>query len=103
MIAAARGNVANADREVATGTAVVSMLAAMLFGLINSMATYLQNIGLKPELIQSLPYAVTILGFVVVTIVRDKRESERKRKLFSNISAKGYNNELTDKEMKSGM
>jgi len=102
-IAAGRGYVANAARVVAGGTAVGSIFAAMLFGLMDAMATYLQNIGLKPELIQSLPYAVTILGFVVVTIVRDKRESERKRKLFSNISAKGYNNELTDKEMKSGM
>jgi len=47
------------------------------------MATYLQNIGLMPELIQALPYAVTILGFVVVTFVRDRREAERKRKLFA--------------------
>jgi simple sugar transport system permease protein len=82
-IAAGRGYVANAAQVVAGGTAVGSIFAAMLFGLTDAMATYLQNIGLMPELIQALPYAVTILGFVVVTFVRDRREAERKRKLFA--------------------
>ncbi len=87
-IAAGRGYVANAAQVVAGGTAVGSIFAAMLFGLTDAMATYLQNIGLMPELIQALPYAVTILGFVVVTWVRDKRENERKRKLFAGAATK---------------
>ncbi|HBE47036.1 conserved membrane hypothetical protein [uncultured spirochete] len=85
-IAAGRGYVANAAQVVAGGTAVGSIFAAMLFGLTDAMATYLQNIGLMPELIQALPYAVTILGFVVVTFVRDRREAERKRKLFAGTA-----------------
>lgn len=85
-IAAGRGYVANAAQVVAGGTAVGSIFAAMLFGLTDAMATYLQNIGLMPELIQALPYAVTILGFVVVTFVRDRREAERKRKLFAGAA-----------------
>jgi len=76
-IAAGRGYVANAAQVVAGGTAVGSIFSAMLFGLMDAMATYLQNIGLMPELIQALPYAVTMLGFVVVTFVRDRREAER--------------------------
>lgn len=87
-IAAGRGYVANAAQVVAGGTAVGSIFAAMLFGLTDAMATYLQNIGLMPELIQALPYAVTILGFVAVTWVRDRRENERKRKLFAGTTAK---------------
>jgi len=87
-IAAGRGYVANAAQVVAGGTAVGSIFAALLFGLTDAMATYLQNIGMMPELIQALPYAVTILGFVVVTWVRDRRENERKRKLFANVATK---------------
>lgn len=87
-IAAGRGYVANAAQVVAGGTAVGSIFAALLFGLTDAMATYLQNIGMMPELIQALPYAVTILGFVVVTWVRDRRENERKRKLFAGVAAK---------------
>lgn len=82
-IAAGRGYVANAAQVVAGGTAVGSIFAAMLFGLMDAMATFLQNVGMPPELIQALPYAVTILGFVVVTFIRDRREAERKRRLFS--------------------
>ena len=87
-IAAGRGYVANAAQVVAGGTAVGSIFAAMLFGLMDAMATYLQNIGLMPELIQALPYAVTIIGFVVVTFVRDRREAERKRRLFAGGAIK---------------
>ncbi len=90
-IAAGRGYVANAAQVVAGGTAVGSIFAAMLFGLMDAMATYLQNIGLMPELIQALPYAVTILGFVVVTFVRDRREAERKRRLFASSTMKKEN------------
>jgi len=90
-IAAGRGYVANAAQVVAGGTAVGSIFAAMLFGLMDAMATYLQNIGRMPELIQALPSAVTILGFVVVTFVRDRREAERKRRLFASSTMKKEN------------
>ncbi len=88
-IAAGRGYVANAAQVVAGGTAVGSIFAAMLFGLMDAMATFLQNVGMPPELIQALPYAVTILGFVVVTFIRDQREAERKRRLFSKGGSGG--------------
>jgi simple sugar transport system permease protein len=81
-IAAGRGYVANAAQVVAGGTAVGSIFAALIFGLTDAMATYLQNIGLPPELIQALPYFVTILGFIVVTLIRDRREALRKLRLF---------------------
>ncbi len=99
-IAAGRGYVANAAQVVAGGTAVGSIFAALLFGLTDAMATYLQNIGLMPELIQALPYAVTILGFVVVTWVRDRRENERKRKLFANAATKSAAPQGTAKKEK---
>ncbi len=81
-IAAGRGYVANAAQVVAGGTAVGSIFASLIFGLADAMATYLQNYGLPPELIQALPYLVTILGFIVVTLIRDRREALRKRRLF---------------------
>lgn len=82
-IAAGRGYVANAAQVVAGGTAVGSIFAALIFGLTDALATFLQNVGLPPELIQALPYAVTILGFIVVTLIRDRREAARKRALFA--------------------
>lgn len=82
-ISAGRGYVANAAQVVAGGTAVGSIFAALIFGVTDAMATFLQNIGLPPELIQALPYAVTIIGFIVVTLVRDRREAARKLKLFT--------------------
>jgi ABC-type uncharacterized transport system permease subunit len=82
-IAAGRGYVANAAVVVAGGTAVGAIFASLVFGLTDALATFLQNVGLPPELIQALPYAVTILGFIVVTVVRDRREARRKRALFA--------------------
>jgi len=88
-IAAGRGYVANAAQVVAGGTAVGAIFASLIFGLTDAMATYLQNVGLPPELIQALPYFVTILGFIVVTLIRDRRESIRKKKLFEGKLPKG--------------
>jgi simple sugar transport system permease protein len=82
-ISAGRGYVANAAQVVAGGTAIGSIFAALMFGIADAMATFLQNVGLPPELIQALPYAVTIVGFIVVTFFRDRREAVRKLKLFS--------------------
>ena len=82
-ISAGRGYVANAAQVVAGGTAVGSIFAALVFGVTDALATFLQNRGLPPELIQALPYAVTILGFIVVTLIRDRREAARKLKLFA--------------------
>jgi simple sugar transport system permease protein len=86
-IAAGRGYVANAAQVVAGGTAVGAIFASLIFGLTDALATFLQNIGLPPELIQALPYAMTILGFVVVTLVRDRREALRKLRLFTGSGA----------------
>lgn len=88
-IAAGRGYVANAAQVVAGGTAVGAIFASLIFGLTDALATYLQNIGLPPELIQALPYFVTILGFVVVTLIRDRKEAIRKKKLFEGTGPRG--------------
>ncbi len=87
-IAAGRGYVANAAQVVAGGTAVGSIFAALIFGLTDALATFQQTVGLPPELIQALPYAVTIVGFIVVTLVRDRREAARKRSLYSGRTGK---------------
>ena len=88
-IAAGRGYVANAAQVVAGGTAIGAIFASLIFGLTDAMATYLQNFGLPPELIQALPYFVTILGFIVVTLIRDRREALRKKQLFEGKLPRG--------------
>ncbi len=87
-ISAGRGYVANAAQVVAGGTAVGAIFASLIFGITDALATFLQNIGLPPELIQALPYAVTLAGFVIVTLSRDRREAARKRALFSSAAAR---------------
>ena len=89
-IAAGRGYVANAAQVVAGGTAIGSIFAALIFGMTDALATFLQNVGLPPELIQALPYAMTILGFIVVTLIRDRKEALRKLRLFekSDVAAR---------------
>ena len=90
-ISAGRGYVANAAQVVAGGTAIGAIFASLIFGLTDAMATYLQNVGLPPELIQALPYFVTILGFIVVTLIRDRREAIRKKRLFEGkIDKSGF-------------
>ncbi|MEI6876687.1 MAG: ABC transporter permease [Spirochaetota bacterium] len=86
-ISAGRGYVANAAQVVAGGTAVGAIFASLIFGLTDALATFLQNIGMPPELIQALPYAVTLLGFVLVTLSRDRREAARKRTLAASEAA----------------
>ncbi|MFZ4615185.1 MAG: ABC transporter permease [Rectinemataceae bacterium] len=86
-IAAGRGYVANAAQVVAGGTAIGAIFASLIFGLTDALATFLQNLGLPPELIQALPYAMTILGFIVVTLLRDRSEAIRKKKLFAEADA----------------
>ena len=88
-ISAGRGYVANAAQVVAGGTAVGAIFASLIFGLTDALATFLQNVGMPPELIQALPYAVTIIGFIVVTLSRDRREAARKRALFSPTAGTG--------------
>ena len=94
-ISAGRGYVANAAQVVAGGTAIGSIFASLIFGITDAMATYLQNIGLPPELIQALPYFVTILGFIVVTLIRDRRESVRKLRLFEGRATREKLNPAT--------
>jgi simple sugar transport system permease protein len=90
-ISAGRGYVANAAQVVAGGTAIGAIFASLIFGLTDAMATYLQNVGLPPELIQALPYFVTILGFIVVTLIRDRRAAIRKKRLFEGkIDKSGF-------------
>jgi simple sugar transport system permease protein len=87
-LSAGRGYVANAAQVVAGGTAVGAIFASLIFGLTDALATFLQNIGMPPELIQALPYAVTLLGFILVTLSRDRREAARKRALFGSAPSK---------------
>ncbi len=86
-IAAGRGYVANAAQVVAGGTAVGAIFASLVFGLMDALATFLQNVGMPPEFIQSLPYLATIVGFIVVTLARDRREAARKRALAAQTAA----------------
>lgn len=75
-----RGYIALAAREIAGNTGVGSLFASLLFGASDTLANYFQKLKVPVELVQMLPYIITIIGFIVLSIVHDKKEKARKQK-----------------------
>lgn len=76
-----RGYIALAARAIANNTAVGAFLASFLFGSAESLSNYLQKYSIPIEIVRMLPYIVTILGFIVMSMVERKRELNRKRRI----------------------
>ena len=50
------------------------MLASLAFGAADSLANNLQALRLPSEFVQSIPYAVTIVGLVIYSASKKRRE-----------------------------
>ncbi len=77
---AGRGYIALAARAIAGNTAVGSLLASLLFGTAETLSNHLQAFNVPVEFVHMTPYAITIIGFVVISIVNDKKEERRKKR-----------------------
>ena len=71
---AGRGFIALAAQQLGQGTVVGSMLASLAFGAADSLAYNLQALRLPSEFVQSIPYAVTIVGLVIYSASKKRRE-----------------------------
>jgi simple sugar transport system permease protein len=68
------------------GRPIISWLACLLFGLIDSIGSRLQAYGLPAQFILMLPY-VTTIGILVLSMWRRMRKNSR---LSSSLAAPGH-------------
>lgn len=76
---AGRGFIALAAQQLGQGTTIGTMTATLVFGMADSLANNLQAMQMPSEFVQSIPYAATILGLVVFSIMKQRRELRRIR------------------------
>ncbi len=80
---AGRGFIAVAAATLGGNLPLGTFLASLFFGFVNSIAIYIAAINIPSELIQLIPYAVTIIALAVYSV----RAARRKRKRVDAESA----------------
>jgi len=75
---AGRGFIGIAATNLAEGNVLVSVLASIFFGFTDQLAITLQTLNLRPQLLQMIPYLSTVLGLVIISIIRQNRENKRR-------------------------
>ncbi|MCT4595258.1 MAG: ABC transporter permease [Anaeromicrobium sp.] len=80
---AGRGYIALAARAIAGNTSIGALLASLLFGFADTLSNYLQAFKIPVEFIHMTPYIMTIVGFIVISIVNSKKEINRKKKMMN--------------------
>lgn len=56
-----------------------AFLASLLFGFAESLSMVLQSLKIPVEFVQMMPYLITILGLIVFSIIREKKEEKEKK------------------------
>lgn len=74
---AGRGFIALAAQQLGQGTASGTLCATLVFGMADSLANNLQAMQMPSEAVQSIPYITTILGLVVFSVMKQRREIRR--------------------------
>ena len=70
---AGRGMIGVSAMNVANASPVGSALFAMLFGISDTTANYMQILGFQPQLIAAFPYAVTIVLMALLAYIQHRR------------------------------
>lgn len=78
---AGRGFIALAADAMGNSTPLGAALSAMLFAVAEALSYSLQITTISPELVQMLPYLVTILGLVIYSIKRSSSERKKREQL----------------------
>lgn len=76
---AGRGFIALAAQQLGQGTTIGTMSATLIFGMADSLANNLQAMQMPSEFVQSIPYAATILGLVIFSVMKQRKELRRIR------------------------
>ncbi len=75
-MSAGRGVIGVAAMYLGNATPVGAMLAAMLFGFAEAVGNQLQALSIPVEFIQMTPYIFSIVGLVLFSIARDRKENK---------------------------
>lgn len=75
---AGRGFIALAADAMGNSTPIGAALSALLFAIAEALSYTLQITSIPAELVQMLPYLITILGLVGYAISRQNREKKRR-------------------------
>lgn len=78
---AGRGFIALAADAMGNSTPVGAALSSMLFAVAEALSYALQITTISPELVQMLPYTVTILGLVIYSVKRSSSDKKKREKL----------------------
>lgn len=78
---AGRGFIALAADAMGNSTPVGAALSSMLFAVAEALSYALQITTISPELVQMLPYLVTILGLVIYSVKRSSSDKKKREKL----------------------
>lgn len=73
---AGRGFIALAAQQLGQGTTIGTFVATMVFGMADAVANNLQAMQIPSEFVQSIPYFSTILGLVIFSIMKQKKERQ---------------------------
>ncbi len=74
---AGRGFIAIAAATLGGNLPVGTFIASLFFGLVNSFAIYIAAINVPSELIQLIPYAVTVIALAVYSVRSARRKQKR--------------------------
>lgn len=73
---AGRGFIALAADAMGNSTPLRATLSSLLFAIAEALSYSLQVTTIPPELVQMLPYLVTILGLIVYSVKRKSKDSK---------------------------
>ncbi|CRZ35412.1 simple sugar transport system permease protein [Herbinix hemicellulosilytica] len=81
---AGRGFIALAADAMGNSTPLGAALSAMLFAIAEALSYALQITTISPELVQMLPYAVTILGLIIYSVKKSSSDKKKREQLAKN-------------------
>lgn len=76
---AGRGFIGISATNLADGNVLMSVLASVFFGFTDQLAISLQTLNLRPQLVQMIPYLATVVGLVVISIIRQHRDNKKRQ------------------------
>lgn len=78
---AGRGFIALAAQQLGQGTTFGTLSATLVFGMADSLANNLQAFQMPSEFVQSIPYITTILGLVIFSIMKQRKEMKQMKEI----------------------
>lgn len=95
---AGRGFIAIAASTLGGNMPLGMLWASLLFGFVNSIAIYIASLDIPSELIQMIPYLITVIALAVFSIKTQmkKKSAEGARELYSEDAVSGVVKDITD-------